>query len=214
MAFATVAGVRAPMSGSWLRTQVTWALVFTAVLGCDRREAAQSAAVRSAEPAQPTQVPARKLPRMAHSLIELIANPHQYQGADVGVVGYLVLNQVHEGEADGTLYLDRESARMMLNPNAVSVHFGGCSSTISTSDEKAMKADAETLPALPGYVVIRGIFEPRPESSVIGGGTICGVTSIVALEDPEQGKGATSWWNTVARPANSGRVSRDKAPGR
>ncbi len=145
----------------------------------------------------------RKLPRMAYSLIELIANPRQYQGTDVAVIGYLVMDKVHEDEDDGTLYLERESARMNITTNAISVRFGACRERLSLSDEKLLAPDPELLPSLPGYVVLHGIFEPVPDGVPFGRGRICAVSSVIGRDDPEQGSGAKSWWNTVARPTRT-----------
>jgi hypothetical protein len=134
-------------------------------------------------------------PRRIYSLIELIANPRLFQGVEVSVQGFLVLDKVHKDEDDGTLYLERESARMNLTGNAVSVRFGACPVRLSLSDEKLVTADPEVLPALPGYVAIHGIFEPAPNGAIIGGGTICAITAVIGRDDPEQGIGASSWWN-------------------
>lgn len=155
----------------------------------------------------------RKLPRMAYSLIELIANPRQYQGTDVAVIGYLVMDKVHDHEDDGTLYIERESARMNITTNAISVRFGACRELMSLSDEKLLAPDPELLPSLPGYVVLHGMFEPVPDGVPFGRGRICAVTSLIGRDDPEQGSGAMSWRNTVARPMSSMPARREKPPG-
>jgi hypothetical protein len=156
--------------------------------------------ISSVSDASVSQPAPRKTRRIAFSLIELIANPRQYQGTDVSVIGYLVMDKVHEDEDDATLYLERESARMNITTNGISVRFGACRDRIGISNEKMVAADPELLPSLPGYVVLKGTFEPAPEDAPFGRGRICAVTSVIGRDDPEQGVGAKSWWNRVARP--------------
>ena len=167
----------------------------------------------SASDAAVPQPAPRKTRRVAFSLVELIANPRQYQGTDVSVVGYLVMDKVHDDEDDATLYLERESARMNITTNAISVRFGACRDHVSISGEKIITPDPEALPPLPGYVVLQGTFEPAPDDAPFGRGGICAVTSVIRRDDPEQGVGAKSWWNTVARPLSSVPPSREKPPG-
>jgi len=142
-------------------------------------------------------------------MIELMANPLMFQGADVRVVGYLVMDKVHEDEDDGTLFLERESARMNITANALSVRFGPCRTRLAIG-ERMLRLEADPLPALPGYVMVKGILEPAPDDDPFGGATICAVSSVLGLEDPQQGSGAKSWWNTVARPVASASPSRGK----
>jgi hypothetical protein len=135
---------------------------------------------------------------MQQSVIELIANPRHYTGTDVQVTGYLVMTKVHADEEDATLFIDRESARMALTANSISVRFGPCKNRLGSED--AMKAaDPELLPSLPGYALVSGIFEPSPDGAPMGYGTICAVTRVTGLEDPEQGVGENSWWNKNAQ---------------
>lgn len=184
LALATVGGCRTPANA-------------------EKHKPTPVASVSDASVSQPAP---RKVRRIAFSLIELIANPRQYQGTDVSVQGYLVVDKVHDDEDDATLYLERESARMNITTNAVSVRFGACPDRVSISDEQMIAADSGLLPSLPGYVVLKGTFDPAPEGALSRGARICAVTSLIGLEDPEQGSGADSWWNSV-RPV------RERPPG-
>ena len=152
-----------------------------------------------------------KVPRLQYSMIELLANPSRFQGADVGVVGYLVMDRVHEDEDDGTLFLERESARMNLTPNALSVRFGPCRTRLAV-EKRMLQLGTDPMPALPGYVMVRGILEPPPEEDPFGVATICAVSSVLGLEDPQQGSGAKSWWNSVGRPGPSATPPQRRPP--
>jgi len=152
-----------------------------------------------------------KVPRLQYSMIELLANPARFEGADVGVVGYMVMDKVHEDEDDATLFFERESARMNLTPNALSVRFGPCRRKLAVG-ERMLKLGTDPMPALPGYVMVRGTFEPAPEDDPFGVATICAVSSVVLLQDPQQGTGAKSWWSSVGRPAASTLPAQRRAP--
>ena len=163
----------------------------------------------SATNASPSAPAARKLRRVAFSLIELIANPRFYDGTEVGVTAYLVLNK--GGDVDGTLYLDRESARMNINTNSVSIRFGACPDRLPPPKEELVSPESETLSSLPGYVTLRGTFRPPPDDVDFAYGTICSITYLVVREDPEQGSGQDSWWNR-ARPIRSSTPTMNRPP--
>jgi hypothetical protein len=150
--------------------------------------------------------------RVAFSLIELIANPRFYDGTEVAVTGYLVLDKTHEDEDDGTLYLERESARVNITTNAVSIRFGACRDRLPPLNDELLSPEPGNLPPLPGYVTLRGTFRPAGDDEALSQGTICAITFLNGQEDPEQGTGKDSWWNTVARPVRSSAPATKRPP--
>jgi hypothetical protein len=125
-------------------------------------------------------------PRTVFSLIPLISDPERYAGSATVVSGFLVLDTEHGflGGAEGSLYLGREDATMLLN-NRVNLRFRACR-VASAAQALVSAGDVEELGNK--YVTVRGTFEspPAPAATSAQIGSICGITSVTPIEDPRE----------------------------
>lgn len=122
------------------------------------------------------------------------------------------MHRIHKDESEGTLYLERESARMDITTNSISIRFGACRDRLPPLNEEILSPEPGNLPPLPGYVTLRGVFRPAGDDEALSHGTICAITFLNGQEDPEQGTGEDSWWNTVARRVRSSAPAMNKPP--
>lgn len=140
-------------------------------------------------------------PETVFSLIPLISDPGRHVGASTVVSGFLVLGKQHGflGGSDGSLYLGREDATMLLN-NRVDVRFGPCR---LASVAQSLLSLSDVAELTNRYATIRGTFEPPPPAaSTSQVGTICGITSVTPVEDPREKRPQPPSWQSP-RPAPS-----------
>jgi hypothetical protein len=115
------------------------------------------------------------------SLIQLIAAPDKFRGAEIGVSGFY---SPDNEPPDGIIFFDKESARMGFLQNAIHVRFGNCR-YVPSAGNKIDPQEGRNMQ--PGYVFLRGVFEPSLlDDAWPYAGEMCSVTLINRLPDPKE----------------------------
>lgn len=91
---------------------------------------------------------AKKQDQRSVSIIQLIANPDEFDGKNVDVGGYLEMNDEYEH----TLFLDENAMRNGMSANSIAISFDAFS--------PALKKRAKELNH--GYVIVAGRFKAGP----------------------------------------------------
>lgn len=120
--------------------------------------------------------------RVATSVVQLIANPEKYDGAEARLVGFLTMSQPDRDV--GSLHLNREDADRLLGAN-VEVSFGRCDEKVPLDPlipvAQAFRNDRK-------YVSMTGRFLARPDSST-SVGVVCDISELGARQLPDEANG-------------------------
>jgi len=125
------------------------------------------------------------------SLISLIGRPDRFNGSNIAVSGYLVLDRARFPHHDGFLFLRREDATLGFL-NGVFVDIKPCE-VVRGNRERPVTVDRTTVSGnSEKYVTIYGSFAaPKAETHFVELGSICGLTDVVVrhMTPPSQAPG-------------------------